>query len=458
MRTKLMKFQVRGVRFIEKLNGRALIGDDMGLGKTIQSIAWMVLHPEVRPVLIVCPASIKYNWQRELWVHAHLRSQVLEGSTPYDIRRDIVIINYDILHHWKKVLFKFKPQLFVVDECHYIKTPNIKRTRTCLAFSRRCKHMLALSGTPIINRPIEFFPVLNMLDSEEWRFRMSYAFRYCDPHRGFMGRGWDLSGASHLEELHERVSKIMIRRTKAEVLPELPKKRRTYLRLKTDLSEYRRAEAEFLLWLEETEGKEAALRAQGALALVQLGKLKKLAAQAILPLGIDWISSFLEESDQKLVAFAIHRSILSKLTEAFPRAAVISGEVSSARERQKEAERFQKDPKCRLLLGGLRPAGTGWTLTAASTTVFFEVGWTPGEHDQAEDRVHRIGQKADSVSAYYLVPMGTVVEDTLELIEKKRKIISQAVDGEAFSTHDNTVDQLVRRMRRRQGDGHGDED
>jgi len=241
----------------------------------------------------------------------------------------------------------------------------------------------------------------------------------------------------------------MIRRTKDDVLPDLPQKVRTYIPVRISMQEYHRAENDFLHWYKTKKGDEAMRRAAKAETIVRLGVLKCLAAEGVLPSAFDWIDNFLEESGQKLIVFYVHRVIAGALLGQYPGAAHIGSEVTDSKARQEQADRFQQDPKCRLLIGGIKPAGTGWTLTAASTTLFTEVGWTPGEHDQAEDRVHRIGQTAQSVNAYYLIPKDTIVEETVALVEEKRKIISQIVDGKEPEQTMDIVDSLVKSIRRK---------
>lgn len=430
LRTKPYRFQVRGVRFIEVCNGRAVIGDEMGLGKTFQAIAWSVLHSKIRPVIIICPATLKFNWQREFKIHAGRTTQILEGTKPYPPSNNILIINYDILRHWQKTLKALNPQLLILDEFHYIKNRKAKRTKACQAITKNCPHILALSGTPIINRPVEFFPTLQIIAPKDFSSFWEYAFKYCDPKRGWRGQGWDFRGASNLKELHERVSRIMIRRLRTDVMKDLPMKQRTILPVSiSNAEEYKKAESHFLEWLKEKGGVRAVTRALGAVALVKLGKLKHLAAEGKLRMAFEWIKDWLEEnSEKKLVVFAIHRNIISKLREKFPKAAVIDGTVPT-KKREKEVKRFQTDGKCRLFFGNIKAAGLGLTLTAAHTVLFLEIGWTPGAHDQAEDRVLRIGQKSNAVNIYYLIGKGTVEEKILDLIETKRKICSEILDG-----------------------------
>ena len=432
MRTPPLRFQVRGVRFLINHNGRAVLGDDMGLGKTYQAIAWMMLHPEVRPVVIVWPSTLKFNWQRELTLHAGLRSTVLEGRRPRPalLRRKILIINYDILQYWQRHLRNIRPGLLVIDECHRIMNRTAKRTRACLAIGRRTPHILALSGTPILNHPIEFFPTLHLVAPKLFPSFWDYAFRYCKPHRGFKGRGWVFNGATNIEELHEKVSHVMIRRMKVDVMKHLPRKTRTVIPMDIDnRREYRQAREDFLTWLGVHEGKRAVKRAMGAIAFVRLGALKTIAAKGKIDSICEWVEDWRAETGQKLILFTTHTSVLEAYHEAFPNAAVIQGKTSQAN-RTKQVHLFQTKPSCWLLIGNIRAAGEGLTLHAASTVVFAEIGWTPGEHDQAEDRVLRIGQTAGHVDAYYFIARDTVEEKVLNAIEQKRTVCSKVIDGE----------------------------
>ncbi len=475
--TELYRFQIRGVRFVEACEGRALITDDMGLGKTIQSLGWAAIHPEARPVVIVCPSSLKYTWQRELKKHANISSYICDKGVPTiqeldarlrkrlsDLRKrklsplrkhrlaikaarqatkrrkeevrqkireakkhDFLICNYEILWDWIPVFDTMSPQLLIIDECHYVSNRKAKRTKACKLLSKWVKYVIALSGTPIAGKPGQFFPVLQMVRPKEFRSWLSYAMEYCDPKKGWKGR-MEFTGASNLEALHERLQDIMIRRMKHEVLKELPTKQRTIIPLDiTNRVEYEKAENDFLLWLAGVKDKDAVKRAARAEAICRLNSLKILAAQGILSHAVKWIQDWLASSDQKLLVFGIHKVILKVLKKAFPDAAVVDGSVKG-KKRQKEVDRFQEDPKSRLFLGHLKAAGHGLTLTAASNVVFVELGWGPGEHNQAEDRALRIGQ-TENVDVYYLVGKNTVAETLLGFIEEKDGVCAQVLDG-----------------------------
>ena len=164
LKGKLYPFQLRGVSFIDQNHGRVLLADEMGLGKTIQAIAWLQLHPEFRPAVIITPASVKLNWAKEIrgWM-THPNFDVLYGSKPYETTEDILIINYDVLYEWRREIRRRKPSVIITDECHYYKDSKAKRTIAIKRISGRALHFIAISGTPITNRPSEFFNALNIL-------------------------------------------------------------------------------------------------------------------------------------------------------------------------------------------------------------------------------------------------------------------------------------------------------
>jgi SWI/SNF-related matrix-associated actin-dependent regulator 1 of chromatin subfamily A len=261
-----------------------------------------------------------------------------------------------------------------------------------------------------------------------------YAFRYCDPKPGWRGQGWRFDGATNIEELHERVKSVMIRRTKAEVLKELPPKVRSVLRVPiANRKEYDRARTDFITWVKSTQGQKAADSARRAEALVRLGALKQIAAQGKLGSILQWTRDWLEETGEKLVIFGVHRVILDTLAQELPESAVVHGGTAQ-NVRERNILTFQTDPRCRVFIGSIKAAGVGLTLTASSTVLFAELGWTPAEHDQAEDRVHRIGQTSDSVMIHYIVGEETIEQHIVEMIERKRDVLSRVLDGKRTST------------------------
>ena len=446
LKTMPFKFQREGIIFIKRSKGKTLLADDMGLGKTLQVLGWLAVNPSKRPVIIVTPANAKYNWVEQIKQHTYMNYEVLFGQTPFPISKSIVIINYDILTYWKNQLIKMKPFTLILDECHYAKNRRTKRTKACREIAYKVKHIIAMSGTPIINRPIEFFPVLNMINNKEFSSFWKYAMRYCNPKRGFQGRGWDFNGASHLNELRERIQSFFIRRMKKEVMTELPKKRRTILPIEiNNLKEYQQAKINFLKWYKVKAGNKAAKRAKKAQALVKLGQLKQLTAEGKLKRAYEWIDDFLFNTDEKLVIFVYHRIIFNILTKRYKKFAAIGGKAG--KERQLQVKKFQTNSKYRLFIGTIKADKESITLTASSTVLFLELGWTPSEHDQAEDRVNRIGQTDNKLNIYYLLGKNTIDQYIWEVIEKKRKIITKIIDGKSQSHLQTNISDIIQLLK-----------
>lgn len=425
----LFPYQKDGVAFIESRNGRALLGDEMGLGKTIQALAWLELHPEKRPAIIVCPAHLKINWARE--AEAGLSKpdvEILQGKTPYQVKKDIVIINYDILSSWVEELQKSNPQVLIFDEGHYIKSNRAQRTKAVKKLAKKIPHVIALSGTPIVNRPIESWNILQVINKTVFPNYMEFARTYCDAkHNGF---GWDFSGASNKEKLHQILTDtVMIRRKKADVLPELPDKLFSFIPMEMDNEkEYFKAEMNFIRFLKDTKGEEAAQKAGQAEHLVKIEALKQLAVKGKMKQAIQWIRDFLETNGNKLVVFAVHKVVVDALMEEFKDIAVkVDGSLSGT-QRDESVQAFQNNPDVKLFVGNIQAAGTGLTLTAANAVAFLELPWTPGELVQAEDRCHRIGQK-DTVNIYYLLADNTIEAEIATLLDEKKKVLEAILDG-----------------------------
>ena len=429
LKKQLFPFQKVGVAFIEKRNGRALIADEMGLGKTIQASAWLQLHPEKRPAIILCPASLKLNWAKELRETLSTKDnvQILQGTKPYPITGSIIIINYDILNSWVEALQAINPQVLIMDESHYVKNSSAIRTKATKKLAKGIPHVIALTGTPIVNRPVEGFNIFQILDRNLFPNFWTYVHQYCGArHNGF---GWDFSGATNKEELNQILtSTIMIRRRKADVLKDLPEKLYSFVPMElANETEYRAAEEEFIQYIRFTKGKEAAEKAKKAEHLVKIEALKQLAVKGKLKQAINWIRDFIEDGS-KLVIFAVHKEVIDQLMNEFKDVAVKIDGSTPAPERHKAVEAFQSDPNIKLFIGNIQAAGVGLTLTASSAVAFLELPWTPGELQQAEDRCHRIGQK-NAVNIYYLLAENSVEYKLAKLLDRKKEVLSAVIDG-----------------------------
>lgn len=444
-------FQLEAIKFQQARNGRALIGDEMGTGKTIEVLGYLLANPTLRPALIICKATAKINWLREVreWVPNEF-AVVLKGKEESgDISPlfSIYIINYDILHaRLQQILREIKPPVIVTDECQAVKNQDAMRTH---AFKWLCKgtkeehetgnflldrkklKILLTSGTPIKSRPDEFFTALNTVAPNEFPTWEWYKGHYCFTGNGFY---WSRLRKERMLELHEAVKKVMIRRLKEDVMPELPNKVRTVIPLEIDNRiEYERAEKDFILWVRENFGVNAASAAVRAEQLVYINRMTKLAVQGKLNGLITWISDFLE-SGEKLITFCTHSFVVSVIRAHFPNSVKVTGGMSG-KEKQESIDQFQEDKNTKLFVGNLISAGDSINLTAASNVAFLELGWSPGDHIQAEDRAHRMGQK-DSVNCYYLVAEQTIEMYLVKLISEKIKTLGTILDGKEVRNED----------------------
>lgn len=459
-----LPFQRAGIAYASS-RPACLIGDQMGLGKTIEAIGVINADASIRRVLVICPASLRLNWQRELtkWLVRPLSVGIVNGGVP---ATDIVIVNYDILRKYSAALRAAEYDLLIVDEAHYLKNPDAQRTVEVfgtddykakklppnkIVSPLRARRRILMTGTPIVNRPKELFPLLHYLAPAAWPNFFTYARRYCNAHQ--TRYGWDFDGAAHLDELQERLrTTLMVRRLKADVLTELPAKRRQVIEcppngasgaVSAELSAYARHEREIeraqaAVELAKAsddpadyEAAVARLRERVQAAFTELSLLRHDTALAKVPAVIEHIVDVLESED-KLVVMAHHHdvqdAILSALTEQGVKAVLHRGGLSDV-EKQAAVDAFQNDPQTRVFVGSILASGVGITLTAASTIVFAELDWVPGNVSQAEDRLHRIGQQ-QSVLVQHLVLDGSLDARMAHILVAKQRVIDEAMDKE----------------------------
>lgn len=443
---ELLPFQQEGVEEIEWFNGRPLVGWEMGLGKTFTSLSFWHRHrASASPCIIVCPASVKYAWEQEALKAFRIRATVLEGTKPPRGKSvaappELVVLNYDILKHWVDWLQRLKPKMVILDEVQVISNHTSQRSRASKKLCDKVPRVLGLSGTPLLNRPIELFSILNILRPDVFNSRWSFAHRYCDPR--LTPWGWEYKGCTNSTELHQLLTKTcLMRRRKVDVLKELPGKTRTVIPIPLkDMNEYRRASLDFIAWLSRQDPVKAN-RAAKAAAMVKMGYLLRLTAELKLPSVIEWINNCLDETDSKLVVFGVHKKILEEMkSKCRARSVTIDGSVTG-RLRQAVVASFQQDKQVRVLFGNIKAAGVGITLTASHTVAFAELAWRPGDHTQAEDRCHRIGT-TENVAAYYLVAKDTIEEKLCKIIQQKQSIVSSVLDGGSLDEDLDIYDQL----------------
>lgn len=424
-------------------------------GKTIEAIGVMNLDPATKRVLVVCPASLKIVWKRELekWLVHDLTVEIASSREPFPCHADVVVINYDILSKFRELFVPHGEKryryagpeydILVVDEAQAIKSSRARRSK--LVRKIKAKKKLLLTGTPIVNRPIELWNLVNFLDPKNWHNFWFYAHRWCAAkHNGF---GWDLSGASNLEELQRKLREtVMVRRLKKDVLTELPPKVRQIIELpanghwgciEAEREALRRREqqiedARVRLELAKASGSDEEYRAAvtnlrecARVAFEDVARVRRETAVAKLQDAIPFLHDAVESSG-KVVAFAHHHAVIERLAEEFGDRAVVVYGATALEERQERVDRFQNDPGCVLFIGSIQAAGVGLTLTAASHVVFLELDWVPGNMSQAEDRLHRISQR-NSVLVQHLV-----LEDSIDARLAKTLIAKQAVIDRAL--------------------------
>ncbi|MFL5883784.1 MAG: DEAD/DEAH box helicase [Thermoleophilaceae bacterium] len=445
---ELRPFQRAGVRYA-LAQRRTFLADEQGLGKTVQALATMEAD-DAYPAVVVCPASMKLTWEREVqqWL-PHRTTAVLHGRSASGwrsaraARAEIVILNYEIVDAHVDALVGREPLALVFDESHYCKQPRAKRTKACLALSARTPDealRLALTGTPILNRPKELVSQLRLIDRlSDFGSGASIARRF--------------RGPVALERLHWHLrAHCYVRRLKSEVLPQLPPKRQVPIPVElSNEREYRLAERDLIAWLQSQPLELRSLESKIAAALrnerlVQLNHLRRLAGRGKLDAALAWISDFLE-SGEPLVVFADHVEVQHALVDRFPESVHILGD-DNVTVRDAAVTSFQREDGPQLIVCSLRAAGQGITLTRASNVAFLELDWTPARLAQAEDRCHRIGQD-DAVTAWYLLAPETIDETMAELLEQKRGVIGAVTDGHVVET-ESLIDGVIRALRERE--------
>ena len=450
-----LPFQKAGILFaLPKAN--VLIADEMGLGKTISAIGVINADSTIKKTLVICPASLKLNWVRELrkWIVRKMTGEIATSSNLP--KTDIVIVNYEIVNKLRKEIDKRQWDLIIMDESHYMKNPAAQRTKAVLGADFHGKTVKApiyarrrifLTGTPILNHPIELWPMLRVADPEglganHWRFAKRYCAAWESPW------GWDFRGASNLEELQNSLrSTLMVRRLKKDVLTELPPKRRQIIPLPSDIvKSIITKEKEFYetnsIQIEEARKKAEEAQAVGnnesykkatdelqsaqRMLFEQMAALRHTTAVAKIPFVIDILQDALEQ-EEKVVVFAHHQDVVNQLLEKFRDTAVKFDGTMNSLERQMSVDKFQNDPKVKLFIGSITAAGLGITLTAASYVLFAELDWRPAIVTQAEDRLHRIGQ-TESVLVQHLVFDGSLDATMAQTIVKKQEVIDKVLD------------------------------
>lgn len=419
----LYPFQQDAVKFVTQSGGRAIIADEMGLGKTIEALAYISTVAE--KVLIISPSNVLYKWEMECkkWV-PKLTCAVYPTGKGELGDENIHIMSYNIMTSRYEQLKEAEYEAVVFDEAHLVKNSKAMRTRVARALVKLgIPHVLFLSGTPFMNRPSELFPMLNMLDPVGFANFYTFAQRYCGAQ--YLGGAWYFppNGATNLDELSERLRYLVLRRTKQDVLKDLPDLTRTSVPIEIDnMTEYKRAVKDLKSWLKE-KGKEV-LNSEHV--LTKLNVLRQIVGKGKVEAALDLAESVLQDG-KKVVLFCHHKETVARLAESLKQVGVgiISGDVP-AKKRQELVNLFLiPDSYLRAMI--ITVAGAeGIDLFSASDIIFVEREWTPAKEEQAESRLHRNGQK-NPVNAWYIVATGTIDEKFDKLVREKRKMFKKVI-------------------------------
>lgn len=460
-------YQKAGVTFALKRYAAGkkgvLIADQMGLGKTIQAILVANSLPIGAKILVLCPASIISNWGTE-WARWDTRGRRVSLIT--DARQkpgtDVLVMNYDRFatamgDDVTTALMTQRWSLIILDEAARLKNPASKRSRNILGHYDRgvrvspglvhvCERVLALTGTPVENRVKEFLPLLRGLDAEVARDEIDYLFRFCGAVQRKDG-AWDFEGSTRCEQLQDALrSDVMVRRLKSQVFSDMPPKIRTVASLDCggDGETYRKRERTVVQGIDKLEADVSALlgvnadfaKAVGSLTskhcpFQEVAALRAALAVVKAPAVCQYVSNLLGSGNSKLIVFGHHKILLDVLSRCFGgRSTVRIDGTTDVKKRQAIVDAFQNDPRIRLAILSTRAAGVGLNLTAAPTVVFAEADWNPTWMQQAEDRVHRIGQTAEVVNIHYLIVDGTLDAHVIQTAVAKMDIAERVLDTE----------------------------
>jgi SNF2 family DNA or RNA helicase len=429
----MLSHQIEAVNKLVRTK-RFILADDMGLGKTTSTVV-AALETEAKKILIICPASLKINWQREIQNYTDRPIYICDGKKYEDA--DFVIINYDIIKNFhdpqnkeNSLILKSNFDLIIIDEAHYIQNSSAQRTKLINSFVKDVDRLWLLTGTPMTSRPMNYYNLLNLIESPVAANWMAYVVRYCNGYQFKVGnrKVWNVTGASHLEELRDRTSKQVLRRLKTDVL-DLPDKIITpvYLRLKS--KEYEELMGEYYDWYDKNPDESSSLTVQ----FTKLTKVRQVIAKEKINSTIELIENILEQ-DKKVIVFTNFTETLQTINSHFGKKSVYLDGSCSPKQRQDAVDRFQNDENIKVFVGNLKAAGVGITLTAAEAVIMNDLSFVPSDHSQAEDRSYRYGQKSN-VSVYYPIFENTIEGVIYDILNHKKNIF-ETVMGDNLSRAD----------------------
>lgn len=442
---KLMNYQVDGVKFVEESGARCLIADEQGLGKTIQALAAVKLHLEnLSPVVIVTKTTIKLQWMYECFDWLGTRKvQAIHTSKEFAIPGfDVYIVTYDILKS-EKVFSMIEPKALIIDECQAIKNHLSDRAKAVqkIVQQHNIEHVIGLSGTPIKNHAGEYFTILNLLRPTRFPTHRGYLDRYCDSYSTAWGD--KVGGLRNPELFRQNTEDFIIRRTKDEVLKDLPEMTRRFHHVeleKNTVNAYDKAskELEELFYADESEESMTAM-------IAVMTKMRQICGVSKVTECVDFVTDFLLSTDRKIVIF-VHHHIVADLLKTKLNEWLSSGnfnpvlEIAASQSGDLRAlnTKLFAEPGNRVLIASTLAAGEGLNLQFCSDAIMLERQWNPANEEQAEARFHRFGQK-NAVTVTYMIASGTIDEYFTELVEQKRAIVAGTLDNKIIDWNQNSL-------------------
>jgi len=425
-------------------NDKFIVADDMGLGKTTSTIIASI-ESGAKKVLIICPATLKINWKREISLYTDESIYIVE-SKKWEEGHKYYIINYDIMKNFHElkskdsILNKENFDLVVIDEAHYISNPQAQRTKIINDLVKNVERLWLLTGTPMTSRPMNYYNLLNLIESPVAANWMAYAIRYCGGYQFTVGKRkvWNVNGATNLEELRDRTSRNVIRRLKTEVL-DLPEKIITpiYQRLHSRL--YEELMGEYYDWYTNKKEESKSLSIQFS----KLTKVRQVIAEEKIQTTIEVAENIIEQG-KKVIIFSNFTEPLQKIHEHFKKQSVYLDGSTSKPARQKAVDDFQENDKIKVFCGNIKAAGVGITLTAAEAVIMNDLSFLPSDHAQAEDRSYRYGQK-NNVLVYYPLFENTIEGAIYDILSKKKQIIG-TVMGDIIENETDIVEQILKEI------------
>lgn len=419
LKRKPFKHQLEAAEFLLRVRKGAIF-DEMGSGKTMSSLLAAYSLPS--PRLVVCPASLKLNWAKEIGMVDYNGRICVIGDKWISENADWYIINYDILERDYKKLEDIPFTCIILDEAHYIKSisnggkPNSKRANYAIKLAENYDYVFSLTGTPITNKPKDIFNILRISDHILARNFFTFAQKYCDAtHNGF---GWSFEGSSNEEELHEKIKPMALRRLKKDML-DLPEKIRRFIPVEINMADYNKAVKEYI-------SKKKSINSNGE-HLTYLTTIKHILAKEKVNSTIE-IAETILDSNEAVVIFTNYNAVVDRLMNHFGELATkITGSCDS-KTRQQAVDDFQSGKK-KVMVANIIAGGVGITLIKANNLIFNDFSWIPAEHMQAEDRIHRIGQSLNCTVNYLYVPGAEIDDYMTEMLERKSVYINKIIDG-----------------------------